>query len=352
MRSFNTELCEALRHGLDSTHQVVDALSDDVDDGQSDSDEDGDDAASAEPISRFFSTPLAEPDAAWYDVSLDQLVRFFKNPCRYLLRERLGIVLSRDEDELADDEPFLADFSGRVALAERLMPHYRSGMSDDDLRALARAGIEYPPGALGNSLIDLELATLKGFATAVNAAEAPPCLSPCHGTVSFELEGESWRLTAAFANLRPGGLVLHRYDDTRATDYLTGWLTHLFLCALHPDEVALETRWISRNGEYRLRPCEEAEGYLQALLTLYRRGLREPVHFFPKSAWNFVCGGESHSRATATWRSTRDRPWGEGEDPAYQLALRGSADPLDDDFRHCARSVFSPMLNCIEDDRL
>jgi exodeoxyribonuclease V gamma subunit len=225
-------------------------------------------------------------------------------------------------------------------------------MSDGDLRVLALAGIEYPPGTLGASLIDLELATLKAFAAEVNTAEESPCLPPCNRTVSLELEGESWRLMAGFADLRPSGLVRHRYDDTRPTDYLTGWLTHLFLCSLHPDEAALETRWISRNGEYRLRPCADAEGVLKELLALYRRGLREPIHFFPKSAWKYIIGGGSLSRATATWQSTRDRPWGEEEDPAYRLALRGIDDPLDEEFKRCAKTVFSPMMNCIEDDRL
>jgi exodeoxyribonuclease V gamma subunit len=186
----------------------------------------------------------------------------------------------------------------------------------------------------------------------VTTAEALPCLPPCHRTVSFDLDGESWRLTAAFADLRPGGLVRHRYDDTRATDYLTGWLTHLFLCALQPDEVALETRWISRNGEYRLHPCEDPERILQELVALYRRGLREPIHFFPKSAWKYIVGGESLAKAIATWKSTRDRPWGEEEDPAYRLALRGIDDPLDEDFELCTATVFTPMMTCIEDDRL
>ena len=348
VRSFNAELCEAQRQGLSTARHAVTALATDTGDDNSDDD----DEASTESTSRFFGAPLAEPGSEWHDVSLDQLLRFFRNPCRYLLRERLGIVLSRDEDELADDEPFLASFSARTALAERLLPHYRRGMSDGDLRVLALAGIEYPPGTLGASLIDLELATLKAFAAEVNTAEESPCLPPCNCTVSLELDGESWRLMAGFADLRPGGLVRHRYDDTRATDYLTGWLTHLFLCALHPDEVALETRWISRNGEYRLRPCADAEGVLKELLALYRRGLREPIHFFPKSAWKYIIGGESLSKATATWQSARDRPWGEEKDPAYRLALRGIDDPLDEDFELCANTVFSAMMNCIEDDRL
>ena len=88
------------------------------------------------------------------------------------------------------------------------------------------------------------------------------------------------------------------------------------------------------------------------MLALYRRGLREPIHFFPKSAWKYIIGGESLSKATATWQSARDRPWGEEKDPAYRLALRGIDDPLDEDFEQCASTVFSPMMNCIEDDRL
>lgn len=313
----------------------------------SDSD-DGD--TSTESATRFFSGPLAAPGDEWRDVSLEQLLRFFRNPCRYLLRERLGIFLSRDDEELADDEPFLADFSARSALAERLLPH--CGTSDNELRVLALAGIEYPPGALGASLIDLELETLKRFGLEVAAAAALPCLPPCHGAVSVELDGESWRIRAAFADLRPGGLVRHRYDDTRATDYLEGWITHLLLCALRPDDVAHETRWISRNGEYLLHRCEDAEAVLRQLLALYLRGLREPVHFFPKSAWKYVASQGKLAQAVAAWRSTRERPWGEEEDPAYRLALRGIEDPLDEDFARCASTVFAPMMNCIEDARL
>ncbi len=348
VRSFNAELCDARRQGLGTTRQAPVALPGDADEGSGDDDDD----ASTGLTSRFFGAPLAEPGEEWRDVSLDQLVRFFRNPCRYLLRERLGIVLARDEDELADDEPFLADFPARSALAERLLPHYRAGMSDDDLRVLALAGIEYPSGNLGTSLIDLELATLKHFATEVTAAEAAPCLPPCHRSMSVELDGETWRFTAAFADLRPGGLVRHRYDDTRATDYLTGWLTHLFLCALHPGDVAMETRWISRDGEYRLRRCEDPEAVLQELLSIYRRGLRTPAHFFPKSGFAYVTNQQNLSKAIAKWRSTRDRPWGEEEDPAYRLALRGVDDPLDEDFEQCAAAVFGPMMKCIEDDRL
>lgn len=349
-RSFNAELCEALRKGMETAASTDIQMHVSVADKDEGDEDDGE--ACSERQSRFFRAPLAEPHEEWRETSISQLARFFRNPCRYLLRERLGIELIREETELADDEPFLADFAGRQALADRLLAHYRGGMGDADLRRLAHAGIEYPPGALGTSLIDLELETLQDFAARISAAEKTPCVPPCSGTLEFDIDGVPWRLTGAFADLRPEGLVRHRYDDTRARDYLDGWLAHLFLCALRPDQVALATRWISRNGEYRLETCEGAADELRKLLILYRRGLRLPIHFFPKSAWKYVAGEESLSKASASWRVTRERPFGEERDPAYRLALRGVEDPLDDDFIACAMTVFGPMMACLKDARL
>lgn len=343
-RSFNRELCDALRHGLTATPELP--LTD------TDAANDEDEERSAELVGAFFRAPLAEPGDEWRDVSLDTLIRFLRNPCRFLLRERLGVERAGAEAELADEEPFLADFEGRQSLADCLLPHYFSGMGDADLERLALAGLEYPPGAFGELLLKRELKALKDFAERVKAASTVPTSSPRHDTLSFDLDGESWRLSAAFADLRPAGIVRQRYDDTRATDYLTGWLSHLFLCAARPEGVARQTLWLSRDGHFRLNPCDDPNAVLTSLLHLYRRGLREPIHFFPKSAWQYIANDRNLFRAQTAWRSTRERPWGEEGNPYYRLALRGVPDPIDDDFIACADAVFGTMLRCLEDPRV
>ena len=42
----------------------------------------------------FFHAPLPVPGPEWRQVSLAQLLEFFRNPCRALLRRRLGIDLA------------------------------------------------------------------------------------------------------------------------------------------------------------------------------------------------------------------------------------------------------------------
>ena len=87
-------------------------------------------------------------------MSIAQLVEFFRNPCRYLLKHRLGIALQRDEDELQDDEPFVAEWSASTALAQRLLPRALQGIGAAELRELAAAGTELPGGALGAQLLE------------------------------------------------------------------------------------------------------------------------------------------------------------------------------------------------------
>jgi exodeoxyribonuclease V gamma subunit len=280
-------------------------------------------------------------------VSLDQLVEFFRNPCRYLLRRRLGVALSRAVDELQDNEPFLPDARARSALARRLMPALLQGADDRALQRLAAAGTEMPKGAIGEQQTRRELQALQDFAARVRGASEEPCLPPHTLDLEFELDGETWQFHAAFADLRASGLLRWHYGERRAGDYLEAWLHHLALCADAPTGVTAHTRWLWAVGESRLLPCAQALSRLRELLVLYRRGLCEPLRFFPRAAWQYVQHGRGQARAA--WLTTRDRAFGEDADPAYRLALRGIAEPLDADFEAHATDVFGPLLQYLDE---
>ncbi|HMA31456.1 MAG TPA: exodeoxyribonuclease V subunit gamma [Casimicrobiaceae bacterium] len=365
-RSFNDEYCEALRQRLGAAAFRADAAaatggglaaaaSDQeraalAQSGDEDEAEDGN--AATEPQQRFFQLPLASPGPEFREVTLDNLLRFFANPCRYLLRERLGIALPQGDEELQDDEPFLPDWPARDALAKRVLPRLLEGASVAEVREFARAGIEYPDGRLGDIELERELQRLAAFARSVAPALAEPPVAPASATLDFTIGGESWRLTGGFGDLRPSGLIRQRYDDARARDYLSGWIAHLFVNAMAPAGVTTQTTWHSRDGRYVLPPIDDARERLDGLLGLYREGLRRPLHFFPKSAWKYVSEGGNLSRAAGAWHTTRFNEHGEDRDPAYRLALRGVEDPLDDEFTECAKAVFRPLLDVIADDRL
>jgi exodeoxyribonuclease V gamma subunit len=351
-RSFQREYAEALQRNLASP-APLDGLSTPATAGEvGDADDEGDDGdAVIEPAAPFIAAPLPEPGEEWRDVPLQRLLRFFTNPCRYLLEQRLGMALPRDEDALHDDEPFLPDGPGRSVLAARLLPALLDGADTDTVRSLACAGTELPAGALGRHLLEAELADLQAFAGRVIEATREPCLAPHAVSLAFTIEGEPWRVHAGFADVRSGGLLRYRFGDLRAADYVSAWLHHLMLCADAPAGTLLSTTSLGRDGQFRFRPCDEPHAVLQTLLGLYRRGLREPLYFFPKTAWAYVESAGKLSAATQAWRATSYKPHAEGADAAYRLALRGRPDPLGagfDAFEHCAHSVLDPLRACLE----
>jgi exodeoxyribonuclease V gamma subunit len=340
--SFNAEYCAALRARQAAPPPVdLPAVEDDEDDEDSSTDQ----PFVARP---FFPASLPSPGEEWRAPGLDDLLRFFRNPCQFLLTRRLGLRLEEGEESPADEEPFLADWPVRQALARRLLPAALAGRDPDALLQLAQAGGEYPAGRLGEAELRRELASLARYAARLAPALAEPLAPPLVARLDFEIDGEAWSLEGALSDLRPAGLVRARYDEARATDYLEAWLAHLFLCAASPGGVASRTVWHARDCAFALQPCETPCEHLAELLALYRRGLTEPLPFFPKSACAYVTEGGSIVAAHKVWHNSRNPEHGESAKAAYRLALRGRADPLDADFEAVARTVFGPLLEHLE----
>ncbi len=292
---------------------------------------------------RFFAEPLPATDEEHRRLSADSLLEFFRHPARYLLRHRLRLTLPDEAPQIEDDEAFLPNGWSRIELAQRLLPRLLDGTAAEDLPQLARAGLEFPAGALGELLLQDELAQLQDFADRLAPELAAPLLPPVSFSLSFKFDDEDWLLEGALSELRAGGLVRYRYGDLRAGDYLAAWIQHLVLncCAVENPT----TQWIARDQRIRLQPVPDAHDKLSELLALLRQGLRAPLHFYPRAAWAYVESEGNPERARSVWEGSDFAP-GEGEDPAWQLALRG-LQALDAAFFEHAKAVFGPMLEVL-----
>ena len=167
-----------------------------------------------------------------------------------------------------------------------------------------------------------------------------------------QIDGQPWRLHGAFADLRPRGLLRHRYARQSPLDYLDAWLPHVLMCATAPSDVLPVTTGIARDGRFFFTECDEPRRVLETLLNLYARGLREPLAFFPSAAWAWVNGDrQGPSKAVAEFRPGGFNEYAEGPDAGYRLAMRGRPDPFApevvDAFYANAEAVFDPLLACL-----
>ncbi len=346
LHSHNAELCNALRAGL-ADAQRAPAAPLGTSPSNADEADDAEDEADTRAATPFFTAPLAI-DETQREVPLDRFVRFFRNPSRALLRERLGIQLAKGEEALADEEPFVADYEGVRALFRRLEADVLAGSPIDALKARVAAGNEYPHGALGDVQRADVAAQLAAFSQKLQPLRDEAALAPVPVALSFELGGERWRLSGNLAGLRASGQYRYRIDALRAADRVEAILYHLVLCAAAPADVQARTLQLASNEDLTLDPlpADLALTELERLLAWYRLGQTRPLHFYPKSAWAYVEGGLRISEARKKWDGAMFA--GENEDPHYQLALRGVADPLDAEFEQVAQDVFGLLISDAE----
>ena len=349
LRSFQADYAQALRQSLLAPAPGVAAAPPLAD---ADWDDAGDDAA-APAAAPFIAQPLPEVEATWRDVPLARLAAFLRNPCRFLLEQRLGMALRRDDEQLQDDEPFVPDNSGRAPLTRLLLPALLDGLAPEAARTLALAGTAVPAGGFGQRFLERELAGLRRFADQVREHTTQAVLPPHAAEFVVHIDGQPWRLHGEFAGLRPRGLLHHRYARRTVGDYLDAWLPHLLLCADGPPGMLPVATGIGRDGTFFLTECEQPGAALEALLRLYAQGLREPLAFFPRAAWEWFSGDQQGpAKAIAAFRPGGFNEFAEGNDAGYRLALRGRPDPFApevvDAFYANARAVFAPLAACLE----
>ena len=239
LSSFRSDLCRALQNRYEKSIET-ERHADDSSSVLAIGEDDGD--APVREAGEPFFTGISAPDEAWREVSLHELIRFFSHPNRYLLRQRLDIRFPSPDEELPADEPLVPDRSASRMLADRILPMYLAGQSDEAIRRASVAGNEFPAGRIGSDCIEGELKAMSAFASTLSAEYRPEILPPVTRTLDFTIAEERWRLSGSLTDLRPNGLVRYRYRPK----------THWALPAL-VDRASVSERLHARSGNMPFR---------------------------------------------------------------------------------------------------
>ncbi|HRD65514.1 MAG TPA: exodeoxyribonuclease V subunit gamma [Candidatus Competibacter sp.] len=296
---------------------------------------------------------LPEPEPALRTVTLEGLARFFKNPARWLLRERLGVRPEQGEEALATREPFVLDGLENYQLFGQMLDLHLDRRPVAEIEKIVRASGALPHGQVGECVFAEAQARVVRFAGRLGRT-----LSRREAEwLNVDLALDEFRLTDRLTGLTPAGWVGYRLASMKAADYLNLWLHHLALNVAAPAGVARQSHWVAEDRDVILNPVAEPEQQLRALLALYWQGSRRLVHFFPKSALAYIERFRKEQDADKALWSARKVWEGDGyregsaerDDAYYRLAFRDS-DPLDAEFVELAAAVFDPLFAHVRPD--
>ncbi len=280
-------------------------------------------------------------------VSIEDLCDFFSNPCKFLLKKRMNILLEIEESRIEDEEILRLKGLERYRFEKELFESISSIEKKENLISFMQKRGILPLENLGiyefkkaEAGINLFLDRLKRYAYGEKRK--------IEGRIrigEFLIEG---KIEEVFSKR----IFLYRYGKIRAKDRLKLWIYHLFCLCL--DEDLEESVFLGLNKEnrpffLRYSPFEKrkAENFLSELLDIFKKGLKKPLHFFPESSWIYA---ESLKRkdASEAIKKAKEEYFGneyrigESSDDYYEFCFRGT-DPIDEEFVELSKKVFLPI---------
>lgn len=300
-----------------------------------------------QPPASFCPQPLPADDALAAEVRLADLHRWLKHPARNFLQRRLGVWLDdRGDAELEDEEPFaLAD---DFAVNEDWLAAALADRDPEAHFALLAARGALPQGAFARLDWNLRVEKLAPLVARVraDAGDWAPLDIKLALPDGRQLTG---RLARVLGNRQR---LVSTADTPHARLLLQAWIDHLALCAARnaPCEMLIETV----DGGCVLRaPQRPAMELLAELVALADAAARQPLRFFPKSAWKLVAAKTPDAgmkAASGQWRGGYDgKPAAESADRDIRVCFGHEDDPLADPaFAELASRVFQPLRDALD----
>lgn len=282
----------------------------------------------------FLAAPLSAHVPA--DVDLDDLVALLSNPARAFLRQRLGITLPGQADEVDDTLPLAVAGLAGWDIGTRMLSAALTGADVADLcQAELRRGT-LPAGRLGITA----LGRIAGNVGVVRDAAAPYLAEPA-ATVDVSVALASGRqLAGTVAGVRGKVLLNASYSALSPRQRLTAWVRLLAVAATTSDPgweaVTLGPARADAPKARRstLTAPDDPRAILEQLVDIYDRGMAEPLPLAAKTAERYSARrhagmnvAEARTDAEQAWTGTNWIP-GDNADDAVRF-VRGPETPFD-----------------------
>ena len=253
-----------------------------------------------------FNQPIAVADID-KEISLDQLISFYKNPAKYFIQNRLNMSLQDYSETIDDDEVFALDALQRYQINSQLLSDL---LIDQKISAekYLYAGSLAQQNSGQIQFDDLQNQTTELYSELINHQHY-------NGLHYFDaaIRLNEYGLKGRVASFSQQGLLHLSQSSIKGKYVFSYWIQHCFLCATTDiafSEFLIKDKSYKWYGFCRLE-TEQARQYLQQLIDGYIEGQRQLQSFYPDTA--FVYETSKAKKGAESARQDIKRLWQDDE---------------------------------------
>jgi exonuclease V gamma subunit len=111
-----------------------------------------------------------------------------------------------------------------------------------------------------------------------------------------------WSLEIDHAWVTRDGMFAVKPGNVHEKDFVSFWIRFLAVSLAHPSvaPAAMNGTYLGINARCDFRPEKDAAQVLGRLLDAYGEGLKRPLPFFPKKAWEFISATQPEEEQTVS----------------------------------------------------
>lgn len=269
------------------------------------------------------------------ELGLNELIRFSASPAKYFLRNRLGIYLGEDAEELRDHESFELNHLESWELTYGLFEMREANHAHD--HDLWTATGQLPPGNLGRIQYREKAKEVEDFATGLEPYKN------YNAEVAVDITVGDFRVSGSVKQVHAedNALLWSRVGNIRPKDQVEAWL--LLLALTCQSERRVTAHLLGLRGEVKHSILEgpepaEAQCHLRRWTEVWRDGQCRLLPFFPATSLARI-GGADFERV---W----SRSYDDGLDAYHQLVF--GVDPFGNEFDSLAQDLLQPLHEALQ----
>lgn len=230
----------------------------------------------------------SELDPRFYDISIDDLVHFFKNPAKYFLKNRLGVTFKDQKINIESKELFELEPLGSYKLRLEVLKYYQNKAKNNginDLEKILRAKGVLPHGSVGSAILSSCYQEITLFVDRYEllVAAAPKIQTALN--ISLKLDGKEFRISGALDRVHKniGQLFLKPTHKPSAKDKLELYIRHLAtnLTSLSTSELDSQFMYINQKNDLKMEPISNPQKKMEDLVTIYNKGIQSLIKLSP-----------------------------------------------------------------------